>query len=140
MIKLNVQHLLFLGILTTAVHWLIARSSIMSWLWSRARGTAAKLLACPACSGWWLGLGASLLGFNPVIWTDTGWIPALGSFLTTGLLAMFLTPVFEGLLIWGLETSHIPTTVVPAAAPLPPPTGSTPTPVGRAPEGLIDDV
>jgi hypothetical protein len=99
---LNVAHLALLGFLASALHWLFARSHVMEWFWSRATGRLAQLLACPACSGWWLGLGLGVAGIEPVTTKLTVLNVAI-----TGLLGLWLTPVFEAVLLWGLNASHI---------------------------------
>jgi hypothetical protein len=104
------QFVLF-GILCASLHWLIARSEIARPLWSRARGVVAKLLACPACSGFWLG----------GIIAGTGWAVPAGLYddavrdawsihaAVGALLGVVVTPVVEGLLMWGLERSAVDT-------------------------------
>ncbi len=99
---LDVGQLALLGLLSTALHWLIARSKIAQPLWSRARGWLALLLACPACSGWWLGLGLGTGGVRPV---TVSW--RIVEVVLCGLLAMVLTPVVEAVMLWGLERSAI---------------------------------
>lgn len=101
---LDVGQLALLGLLSTGLHWLIARSTIARPLWSRARGWLAALLACPACSGWWLGLGLGLGGVRPA--SGQGGIVAV---IASGILAMVLTPVLEGVMLWGLAQSAIVT-------------------------------
>jgi hypothetical protein len=101
-VTLDVGQLALLGLLSTALHWLIARSKIAQPLWSRARGWAAALLACPACSGWWLGLGLGTGGVRPVMGS---W--RIVEVIASGLLAVVLTPIFEGVMLWGLERSAI---------------------------------
>lgn len=91
-----------LGILSAALHWLVARSRIAKPIWSRAKGLTNDLLRCPACSGFWLGLGLGAVGIAPM---TTGIYPLdVGS---AGVLAMFLTPVAEGVMVWGLAMSAV---------------------------------
>ncbi len=112
---LDLHQLLLLGLLSTSVHWLVARSSIAEPLWSRARGRLGDLLRCPACSGWWLGLGLGALGITPVA-SPHRWI----AIVAAGLLAVVLTPVVEAGLLFGLQHSAIPPEPEePEAAPLP---------------------
>ncbi len=99
---LDLHQLLLLGLLSTSVHWLVARSSIAEPLWSRARGRLGDLLRCPACSGWWLGLGLGALGVTPVV-SPHRWV----AILVAGLLAIVVTPVFEAVLLFGLQHSAI---------------------------------
>lgn len=98
-----------LGVLLAATHWLIARAEITQVFWGNVgTGFVGKLLACPACSGWWLGIGAYFIGLRPldqlVAWP---WAPL--SVAAAGLLGLFLTPVFEAVLLWGLYASAIST-------------------------------
>jgi hypothetical protein len=101
-IRLDVSHLVLLGMLAAALHWLVARAEITRPLWSRIKGRAGHLLACAGCSGFWMGLGLGFLGIRPVL-TGAVWL----DIPFAGLLALFLTPVFEGALLWGLDASAI---------------------------------
>ncbi len=100
---LNIQHLLLLGVLSASLHWVLARAEVTRFAWSRAPRWLDKLLRCPACSGWWLGLWLWWLGVRPVQGT-----PHWGELACTGLLAIWLTPVFEACMLWGLEHSLVP--------------------------------
>jgi len=91
----SLPHLILLGTLLSSVHWLIARSKIMQPLWSRATGRWAALLECPACSGFWLGI--LCLPVNGAPWCH--W----QTHIVQGILGIWLTPVFEALLLWGLS-------------------------------------
>jgi len=95
--------LIALGLGTTALHWLIARAYILRWFWSRAHGMLARLLACAACSGFWLGLGLGAAGLRPVQAH-----PAI-AILAAGVLGVVLTPIFEAVMLWGLDRSAIET-------------------------------
>lgn len=103
---LDIQQLILVGILCAAAHWLVARSAILEPLWSRATGKVDELLRCAGCSGFWLGLAAGAGGARPVI-TPASW-PAAAPVLLTGLVAMLVTPVFEAVMLWGLERSSLP--------------------------------
>ncbi len=110
---LNIQHLLLLGMLSASLHWVLARAEITRFAWSRAPRWLDKLLRCPACSGWWLGVLFGVLGVCPVQIAES----RAGEFACAGLLAIWLTPVFETCLLWGLEHSAVPeaeSTQVPA--------------------------
>jgi len=99
---LDVHQLMLLGLLSTSVHWLVARSRIARPLWSRARGLLGELLRCPACSGWWLGLGLGALGVRPVA-APHRWL----EIALAGLLAVVVTPVVEAVMVLGLQHSAI---------------------------------
>lgn len=110
----DLQKLVILGVSSAALHWLIARSHAFKWFWSRTSGTLAKLLECPACSGFWIGLGFGALGLQPLsipIDLAQGVAPAVASSLfvalLTGILAMYTTPVAEAIMLWGLDGSAI---------------------------------
>lgn len=103
----DLQQLALLGVLTSSAHWLVARSEIARPLWSRARGWLGKLLACPACSGWWLGLAVHAGGLHAVEVSNAGTGAVAVGFLLHGLLGTWLTPVAEAVLLWGLATSAI---------------------------------
>lgn len=108
-VMLDLQQLLLLGLLSAAAHWIIARSKVMRWFWSRLRGWRADLLACPACSGFWLGLGLAAAGLKPVALVIEGAPHAarVAEIITAGVLAVFLTPVCQAVMIWGLAVSAI---------------------------------
>lgn len=92
-----------LGVTSASLHWLLARSKIAQPLWSRARGWLDALLRCPACSGFWLGLGLGAGGIRPM---EFGHGPTL-DIAGAGILAVFACPVAEGILIWGLKMSTV---------------------------------
>jgi len=107
------DQLFLLGVLSASIHWLVARSEIAAPIWSRARGIVDKLLRCPACSGFWIGGALTFAGIHPLggvtDWRDV----AAGT-----LFGLFLTPVFEAVLLWGLERTAIE---VPLPSTEPPP-------------------
>jgi hypothetical protein len=111
--QLNTHDLLLLGMLSASLHWIIARSTVMRWFWSRLRGWPAALLACPACSGFWLGIGLGTVGVRPCIYPYR-----TGEIIGAGVLAVLLTPVVQAVFLWGLERTAIDTT--PADEPTPP--------------------
>jgi hypothetical protein len=113
-LRIQLDMLVVLGILSAALHWFVARSRAMQWFWSRMQGRIGALLACPACSGWWISLGLGLLGVQPVV---APWV--WPSAILAGLLGIVLTPVFEALLLWGLAVSAIPQPAPDAEAPAP---------------------
>ena len=102
---LDLGALLTLGLLAAGIHWIAGRSSIMKWFWSAAwlPKSLGALLACAACSGFWLGVGLGVAGVHPIMplgdWT-------LGV-LCSGLLGVVVTPVIEGVLLWGLSATKI---------------------------------
>lgn len=132
--RIDVGNLILLGLVSASIHWLLARSAIFEFFWGRVRGFVEKLLACAACSGFWIGIGLGLGGVRPV--QDVAWWAQIAG---AGFLGIWLTPVFEGALMWGLRESHIIVPVdseryaafadLPSVIP-PPPTGfqSTPPP------------
>lgn len=99
-VTVDLPQLIVFGLLTASMHWLIARSEIARPLWSRASGWFDELLRCPACSGFWLGLGSHLAGLHPIG-------GGFAANLLTGVLGTILTPVFESVLLWGLANSAI---------------------------------
>ncbi len=106
---LDLHQLFLLGMVSATLHWLVARSLIFKPLWSRAGGWLDSLLRCPACSGFWLGLGLGALRVRPVIVHDVNWRWQLGmSIFVAGLCGLFLTPVFEAALLWGLDRAAVP--------------------------------
>ena len=102
----SIVQLVFLGVLCAGVHWLIARSRIAEPLWSRARGVLAELLECAGCSGFWIGLGLGALGLRPLCIVG-GLAGDPIAAVISGILGVFVTPIFEAVLLWGLERSAI---------------------------------
>jgi hypothetical protein len=103
------DQLFLLGVFSASIHWLIARSLIAKPLWSRARGVLAELLACPSCSGFWIGLGLAAIGLHVFDESEPlGFQIAAG-----GLLGIALTPVMQAVILWGLERTAIQTDVEP---------------------------
>jgi len=93
-----------LAILCATIHWIAARSQIMEWFWAAPwlPDFINDLLACPACSGFWLGLGLGTVGLWPLT-TDYWWL----NIPVAGLVGVWCTPIAEGILLWGLERSKI---------------------------------
>lgn len=94
--------LFIFGVLCAVLHWLAGRAEITKPLWSRAPGPLDRALRCPACSGFWLGLGLGLLGLRPVLIGH-----AFTDVLLTGLLGIFATPIFETGFLFALQRSRI---------------------------------
>jgi len=101
-VKLALDQLFLLGLLSAVIHWLGARSEIARPLWSRARGWLDKLLRCPACSGFWLGGLVTWGGVHP--FSD---MPRWQEIVGGALCGVILTPVFEAVLLWALERTAI---------------------------------
>jgi hypothetical protein len=93
-----------LAILAAALHWLVARASITKPVWDAIwlPERIDSLLKCPACSGFWIGLGLGVAGIRPMA-TGHTWVDVLVS----GALAMYGTPVAEAVMLWGLDRSKI---------------------------------
>lgn len=93
-----------LAILTGTLHWVIARAKITQWFWNAnwLPGIMHELLECPACSGFWLGLGLGVAGLRPLV---TGLWPL--DLAAAGVAGIIGTPVAQGVLLWGLERTRI---------------------------------
>jgi hypothetical protein len=93
-----------LAILAATLHWLVARAAITHWFWSWSRLPAFvnELLTCPACSGFWLGLGLGAAGLRPLT-TGHAWL----DIAVAGAAGIFGTPVAEAVMLWGLDRSRI---------------------------------
>jgi hypothetical protein len=104
MIAFNWSAFLTLGILSATIHWSIARAKLTEWIWNAIWLPEAldELLRCPACSGFWIGLGLGLAGLCPLS-TGHWWL----DIATAGFAGVFATPIAEGMLLWGLEHSRI---------------------------------
>lgn len=98
----DLHQLVFLGLLTSSIHWIGARSEIARPLWSRYPRWLQKLSRCAACSGWWLGLLASMVGVHAVAAHYR-----VVEIVAGGLAGVFVTPIFEGAMMWGLRESAI---------------------------------
>lgn len=104
--------LIVFGMLCASSHWILTRSTITRPVWSRARGKLDELLRCAGCSGFWLGMAWSLLAVKHYGWP----VVPVG-----GVLGAWLTPVFEGAMIWGLGMSAVEDEeVTPVERPTPP--------------------
>ena len=93
-----------LTILTGTLHWLMARAEITKWFWGSILMPKFldSLLRCPACSGFWLGLGLGSLGVRPLV-TGHAWIDVLAA----GTAGLYGTPIAEAVLLWALDRSKI---------------------------------
>ena len=100
-----------LALYAASIHWIMARANVTRWFWAldwwpwprslvsgALRGFAYNLLACAACSGFWIGLGLGLAGILPLG-------PGLWGVLGAGGAGVVVTPVVEGLLLWGLAAT-----------------------------------
>ena len=98
------DQLFLLGLFSAAIHWLVARAEITRPLWSRAHGSFDKLLRCAACSGFWIGgLLVLLASARPISNDEILWHNVIAGAIS----GLFLTPVFEATLLWGLRESAI---------------------------------
>lgn len=100
----NWSTLATLAILTATIHWIVARATITKRFWGAVwlPSWLDELLRCPACSGFWLGIGLGLAGLRPLV---TGsWI---ANVLIAGLVGVWGTPVVEGILLWALDRTKI---------------------------------
>lgn len=133
---LSPSQLLLFALLCASTHWLIARSEIARPFWSRLDGFFGRLLACPACSGWWLGsvLAGTALVVPARVGDGTSLAAWIAQALAGGVLGAILTPICEGALLWGLDYTRIDT---PDEAP---PPGAVPAPVPATDSALITPV
>jgi len=99
---IQLQQVALFAIICASTHWFIARSKIMRWFWGRATGSLAELLECPACSGFWIGLLLDVTGVSPL-----GPPEKLTDPLLSGVLGLYLSPLAEALLVWGIEKSAV---------------------------------
>lgn len=99
---LDLNALATLGLFSAVIHWLVARARITRGFWGALwlPSRLSELLACAACSGFWIGLGLGLAGVRPVG-------QGLLGVLCSGLLGVLVTPVFEGVLLWGLKATKL---------------------------------
>jgi hypothetical protein len=100
----NWSTLTTLAILAAATHWLVARAQITKRFWDAIwlPEFIYDLLSCPACSGFWIGLGLGALGVRPLV-TGHLWIDVI----VAGIAAMYGVPVAEAVMLWGLERTKI---------------------------------
>lgn len=146
---LDLTQLVLLGILCASVHWLIARSEIAKPFWAY-RGHPiwfSKLLACAGCSGWWLGalFGVTSfvapVAFNAVgspTWLSFGFLVA--QTFVTAVLGVFVTPIFEAALLWGLNASALQDDVDDIDEDDAPDTGSVPEHMRTSDSALVTPV
>lgn len=100
--------LLIFGLYCTGVYYLLARARITRWLWSRLDSVPAvgELLRCPACAGFWIGLGMSH-AYAPMDHWCWGYAPCALFAVHCGVLGMVLTAVIFGLMRWGLNVAAV---------------------------------
>lgn len=99
---IDFSQLFLLGVLSSTLHWLIARAEITRPLWSRTTGFVDKLLRCPSCSGFWISGALTLAGIEPV--AGPWWMCAP----VNAVLGTFLTPVFQAVHLWALKRVSMP--------------------------------
>lgn len=77
----------------------------MRWFWNAQwlpRDIRA-LLECPACSGFWIGIGLGFVaGLQPLALGHT-----ITNVVAAGVLSQLGTPIVEAVLLWGLEKSAL---------------------------------
>lgn len=98
-----------LGVFCATFHWILARAQITRFFWelawlppSRFRNFLDSLFRCAGCSGFWLGLVGAHMSIQP--W-PTQYI--IINYIITGLLGVFVTPIFEAVFLWGLDKTNI---------------------------------
>jgi hypothetical protein len=100
--------LLLFALLCTGAYYLLARAEITRWLWQPLDGMRGigPLLRCPACTGAWLGAGASFI--VPVVGhTDHWWLACTASVVEHALLGMVCTAIGWGAMKWGLNVGAV---------------------------------
>ncbi len=100
--------LVLFALLCTSVYYLLARAEITRWFWQPLDGVRGigALLRCPACSGFWLGLGASFV--VPVTdHVDHWWLICLAVAFEHALLGMVCTAIGWGAMKWGLDKGAV---------------------------------
>ena len=86
-------------LLTTAVFYLLVQANLTAFLWNRYPAKLDLFMSCPACTGFWYGLGCGFLGR----WLDIAFL---------GLDPQhWLTPVLIGLgsIVWTPLVSNLHT-------------------------------
>ena len=80
--------------LSTALYYLAARAKVTEWLWSRYPPWLESFLLCPACVGYWIGIGlAATIGYH----YDLSFLGLDGrgplAVIVAGLCCMIWTPI-----------------------------------------------
>jgi len=101
------EAILIYALLTSSAFYLGSRAVITRPIWSRYPRWLASFMDCAACSGFWYGLGFSLLArslgpFGPNSLVGPFGPSILGSVLT-GLCATVWTPIMAGYMQLGFE-------------------------------------
>lgn len=91
--------ILFIVLITTALYYLGSRALITSWLWSRYPQRLARFMDCAACTGFWYGLGVTLVLGSSVPFD----VPTWGVPIIVGLCSMVWTPLVAALMQIALE-------------------------------------
>ncbi len=91
------------ALLTTALYYLGCRARVTHFLWSRYPRWLDDLTICPACSGYWYGLGVGLLG----AWLELPFLGLEPRHLATPVLVGFAsiawTPILAAAHVYAIE-------------------------------------
>lgn len=91
--------IVFVALLTAGLYYLGSRALITSWLWSRYPKRFARFMDCAACTGFWYGLGVTLVLGASVPFD----VPTWSAPIIVGLCSMVWTPLVAALMQIALE-------------------------------------
>jgi len=83
-------------LLTVCAYYLGARAEITRFVWSRYPRRFDAFMSCAACSGFWYGLGAGLLGYT----LRLPFLGIPGNYPETPVLVAFCSIVWTPILSW----------------------------------------
>lgn len=84
----NCADYILLGVIVTAIYYLVNYATITKWLWSRYPRRLWPLVNCAACSGFWIGM-IVCIGLQ-----ETGlWARGFIQIPIAGLATMWSTPI-----------------------------------------------
>ena len=102
------EGLIHFALLCTAIYYVVARAEISRAFWepaSRASPALSRLLACPACSGTWI--GAVLGHLWPVYGHEHGLGACVSATFVHAAFGMVLTAMTFGLMKLAYDYAHI---------------------------------
>jgi len=96
--------MLVYALLTSAAFYLGSRAMITRWLWSRYPPRFARFMDCAACTGFWYGLIAGIVGTYAIPEDLTISIPKILRLpLIVALCSIVWTPIVAGYMQLGFE-------------------------------------
>ena len=101
------EKLLELAIFLSAIQYLLGEAAIFDRVRGKLPETLRYLLRCPACCGFWLGVGAGWVGFGPWARLES-WGGVAAGAAAAGVAAIVIVPMTRGLMALGWAAAQPP--------------------------------